>query len=193
MGCCSLKVQEGGLQPRHDSQYDETFSQVYCQGRKRKWWVDICYAAKFGYVSQQSVNRLSQKEKESIFEDLPYKSANLNCFGVKLCASRRPFYAGPDSFSAQNRTHCARKEMPWTRRSSSNRNEIVHIVVTGYQKKKEPRKHYVSIHACKSVADELNNYLKHAVYTPILHSLTGVCHRRDVEQQRAVRDVQKIQ
>ena len=38
--------------------------------------------------------------------------------------------------------------MPWRRQSE--REEIVHIVVTGYQKKMSPRKHYVSAPECVS-------------------------------------------
>lgn len=48
--------------------------------------------------------------------------------------------------------------MPWTRRAGSNRKEIVHIVVTGYQKKKEPRKHYVRF--CNSTYTPSGSALK---------------------------------
>lgn len=58
--------------------------------------------------------------------------------------------------------------MPWTRKSSSNRKDIVHIVVTGYQKKKDPRKHYViftiTAAALKSYVHQ-NNTLTHAFFS----------------------------
>lgn len=76
-----------------------------------------------------------------------------------------------------NRISVSRTEMPWTRRSSSNRKEIVHIVVTGYQKKKEPRKHYVR-EVVNSRANRMHPYLLDShVYTHacIMHVLKHYC------------------
>ena len=46
--------------------------------------------------------------------------------------------------------------MPWRR--PSERTEIVHIVVTGYQKRKHPRKYYVS-RGCSSYKFDAKSFL----------------------------------